>query len=199
MALIKTRNTCPYCKSKNTKKDGTYYSKHRDKTRQKYKCLNCGKKYSTTTGTTLQYDKQGEHLKQDLRNILKFDALNFRWRSNLSFLTKMKVTKKTFYRVCEILSNETQEEFRKDDVVNWRGIKVVFNRTKEKKSAKIVFGFDKDGRIVFVKIGDFEKGLEGFVDRRISDLFPRIFNVRSKEGLLQRGILFSIYFNKTKK
>lgn len=53
--IVKRENSplaCPYCKSKNFKKNG-----HTKKEKQKYKCNNCKKSFSNTTKTLTDYSK----------------------------------------------------------------------------------------------------------------------------------------------
>lgn len=193
---------CPACDSFKVESDGVYHSKLSEDVRQKYRCLDCGKKFSERTGTIEHYDKMGSALqKKILRNV-------HRWRSTSEWLEFLGVYKKPFYHALDILAKTRQAEFEHArfyaGVVLRKGFGQLWVR----------FGFNRHGVIVDVDYGKFDEPLENYMgllcdERSAAKLLrERYLPMRSRKRnrrdpreyndqwtVLRRSILFSLHYN----
>lgn len=209
--------SCPHCKSKNTKKDGFYFSEIYEEKRQKYKCLDCSKKFSAYTETIFEGAKQSKKFDPQI-----MDLISENFKSVRDIQRELQVGRRIVLRSLERIATpirlglipgdyyqhmpvkifyyvktekvEEVEEVEKYFELEKKGKKPKAKFEKKSKDLFVMFGFTNHGTIVDVGIGK-EGQLcpeEWIQEHKVR----KWLTARSEDWIVRRLCLFMRAYNK---
>lgn len=184
---------CPYCSSQHVKKDGVYISASTDEQRQKYKCLDCSKKFSVNTNTLDAYGKQGVYLNKLVRFMIEKEFCSLR-----DIQRKLRVNRRTVMRSLRKIALERRAIFTKAEF--YRGFSVTIEPmarneelSQEPFSVEVKLGFTKMGPIIDASLGRVSRRVDK--DWAEKHKLKKWLSCRSEEWLEDRLALFCVHYN----
>lgn len=201
---------CPHCKSKNTKKDGFYFSEIYEEKRQKYKCLDCSKKFSAYTETIFEGAKQSKKFDPIIMDLISENFMSVR-----DIQRKLQVGRRIVLRSLERIATPIKLGLIPGDYYRHMPVKIFYHVKVEKvkndsdfieegkkekaeyviddKDLSVMFGFTKHGTIVDVGIGENgEPCSEEWIEKH---KVRKWLTARNEDWIVRRLCLFMRAYN----